>query len=371
MINFISNLPSDLRTGGFSSANVASFMAIGQVAETRYVGPVDPPPLWRQKLASKLMRVAGLRGDFFFFSPQRLATIAAAVARGCAAVADLDFFHGFTPWIATRPARRYMAWSDCTFRDYVDVFHDRDRFERGDLARIEAHEAAWLKGATRVLFSSEWAARRAVAHYGLDPVRVGVTGIFGEMDEPAKDAYAGGKEFIFVSTNFAAKGGEAVVAAFREVRRRHPDAALTIIGDAPPRMIDLRGIDYAGFLRKEVAADKARLREIMGRARVLVHATKSDITPGVLVEAGYFGCPAIASNRVAIPELVAHGRDGFLLDDPTDPHAVAQAMLWMLDDEPRYRALRRAAWETSRARHSRARFSGRLQSHVRDVLSGA
>ena len=73
-----------------------------------------------------------------------------------------------------------------------------------------------------VLFTSHWAAERAVRDYSLDANRVGSVGIFGEIEMPARDAYEGRKEFVFVSTNFEAKGGRIVLAAFREVRKRTP-----------------------------------------------------------------------------------------------------------------------------------------------------
>ena len=122
----------------------------------------------------------------------------------------MDFFHGFTPWIMTMPMRPYAAWCDCTFRDYISVFHRRGSFRERDLERIERAEATWLKGARLVLFTSQWAASRAVRDYRLDAQRVASVGIFGEIDPPEHDAYDGGTEFGFVSTNFQDKGGPIV-----------------------------------------------------------------------------------------------------------------------------------------------------------------
>src|SRR4029077_4599746 len=217
-----------------------------------YIGPVNPPVVPWQKALSKLRRVAGSQGSFFFFSERRLKRIADEVHSQSRIDARLDFFHGFTPWILTQPQRPYMAWSDCTFRDYVDIFHHREQFLRDDLKRIEQAEAAWLKNATCVLFTSDWAAERAVSHYSLDASLVGSVGIFGEIEMAARDAYAGRKEFVFVSTNFEAKGGQTVLAAFHEVRKRHPDALLTIVGDRPSDTTLEVGVTFTGFLRKEV-----------------------------------------------------------------------------------------------------------------------
>ena len=310
------------------------------------MGPINPPVILGQKALSKFRRVAGSQGSFFFFSERRLKKIADEVRSQSRADARLDFFHGFTPWILTKPQRPYMAWSDCTFRDYIDIFHRREQFSPDDLDRIEQAEAAWLKNARYVLFTSKWAADRAISHYALEACRVGSVGIFGEIEMPPHDDYAGGKEFAFISTNFRAKGGPTVLAAFREVRKVHPDASLVIVGDAPSNLAAESGVSFAGFLRKEVKDECQRLLQILGRVRALVHPTKSDISPLLLVEAGYLGCPVISSRKFGIPELVEDGRTGLLLDDPSQPANVASAMYWMLEHTGEYLQMREAPGTT-------------------------
>ncbi|HEY1750142.1 MAG TPA: glycosyltransferase family 4 protein [Caulobacteraceae bacterium] len=369
MINFVSHLPKDLRTGGFSAMNAAACAALERRHEVTYVGPVDPPPLLWQKALSKGLRLSGLGGDFFAYSQRRLGAIAREVERRAAPAAGLDFFHGFTYWVATRPARPYVAWSDCVFADYISIYHDRSAFRADDLARIEAAEARWLRGAARVLFTSDWAARRAVDAYGLDPARVASVGIFGEFDPPEHDAFAGGARFAFVSTNFAAKGGPTVLAALRLLRETHPEARLTIVGAPPPEGLAEPGVDYVGFLRKEAPGECAALRDILASSVAVVHPTRSDIAPLLLVEAALFGCPAIASRAFAIPELVADGESGALIDQPADAAEVAGAMRRMLDHPQDYLALRAGAWRRARALHAKAQFEARLAGHVADALA--
>ena len=365
LINFISNLPADLRSGGFSAMNAAACAAIAKAHAVHYAGPIWPPVVLRQKLPSKALRLARLPGDYFTYSRRRLGTIAGLADAACKAEADMDFFHGFTPWIETRPKRPYMAWSDCSFRDYISIYHRRADFRAADLARIEAREAEWLQGAAAIGFTSAWAANLAVQDYALDPTRVHVVGIFGETEWPEADAWQGGGQFAFVSTDFAAKGGANVLAAFREVRARCPEASLVIVGDAPTDLRAEPGVTIAGFLRKEEPEQNQRLRGILAASRAVVHPTRSDIAPLLLVEAGYFGCPVISTRRFAIPEIVEPGVTGILLDDPQDVSAIAAAMAAMLDmEEGAYLAMRRAASHKCREEHARERFDARLQAMI-------
>ena len=349
--------------------NAAASIALGRVGEVHYVGPVDPPPSLTRRVASKFRRTVGSQADFFFFSERRLKAIAREVDARSRTDAEFDFFHGFTPWVLTEPRRPYFAWSDCTFHDYMNIYHRREHFRAADLERIEQAEAAWLRNADCVMFTSDWAAVRAVRRYGLDQQRVRSVRIFGEVEMPERDTYTGDREFAFVSTNFAAKGGPVVLAAFREVRKQYPDARLTVVGDRPRRSAGHAGVTFTGYLQKEIAADAELFRGILGRARSLVHPTHSDIAPLLIVEAGYFGCPAIASRLFAIPELVDDGRTGLLLDEPSAIGAVADAMVQMLGDDESYSEMRRACWEKLRREHSKSGFETALISSVRSSLS--
>jgi glycosyltransferase involved in cell wall biosynthesis len=360
LINFVSNLPFGLRSGGFSAMNAAAHQALSKVEAINYVGPINPRPIFWQKGTSKLLRAMGSQGDFFFFSRGRLEAIKEEVQTGCSADARLDFFHGFTPWIMIKPPRPYIAWSDCIFHDYIDIYHQRKLFRPADLDRIEQLEASWLDNACCIGFSSDWAATRAVKHYGLNAARVHTVGNFGEMELPEVDRYSGIKQFVFISTNFHAKGGPIVLSAFRKVRSRYHDAMLVIVGAIPTEGMDEPGVIITGFLRKEEPKQEAALRQILAQSLALVHPTKSDISPLIVIEAAYFGCPAIASDRFAIPELVEHGATGLLLND-VSADEVADAMSRLIEHDTEYRMMRRRAWTRARQKNSKQAFEQRMQ----------
>lgn len=68
-MNFISNIPLQEISGGFSGMNAAACEALTEIAEVHYVGPVNPPVSSASKLISKLKRSAGKR-ESFSFSPK-------------------------------------------------------------------------------------------------------------------------------------------------------------------------------------------------------------------------------------------------------------------------------------------------------------
>ncbi|MGD9702117.1 MAG: glycosyltransferase family 4 protein [Acidimicrobiia bacterium] len=66
----------------------------------------------------------------------------------------------------------------------------------------------------------------------------------------------------------------------------------------------------------------------------------------VFVEAASAGVPQVAGRSGGAGEAVDHGVTGFVVDDPTDPRAVAEALATILTDDP----LRAAMAEASRKR---------------------
>jgi glycosyltransferase involved in cell wall biosynthesis len=365
LINFVSHLPRDLRTGGFSALNSGAYDALSQIETVHYVGPISPPPYFLEKAYSKMLRTCRSRGDFFFYSRRRLQLIAEQVNVRSFAQAQFDCFHGFTPWILTESPRPYVSWSDCTFRDYMNIYHQREMFRSNDLDRIERAEADWLGRAHCVAFTSRWAVKRSVEHYGLNASSVRFVGIFGEVALPRSDEYQGRRQFAFVSTDFEAKGGPFVIAAFRRVRERYPDASLVIVGARPFGGVADPNVVFAGYLRKEIAEENKRFREILAQSRALVHPTSSDISPHVIVEAGYFGCPAISVRKFAIPELIEHEVTGLLINDASDVSALADAMYWMIEQESQYVRMREQAWIKAHNENSRKAFEQRIQEMIR------
>ena len=202
--------------------------------------------------------------------------------------AQLDFFHGFTPWIGARPAPPLRGLERLQPSATTSASTIRQRRSRAeDLARIEAAEARWLRGARRVLFTSDWAAQRASSTYQLDPARVGLVGIFGELEAPDRDAYAGSAA---VRIRLDKLRGQGRAGGLGGLARRSAHAPPRRVGDrrraGQSRPWTSRGSSYAGFLRKEDPSEHARFRQILGEAVAAIHPTTSDIAPLLLIEAG-------------------------------------------------------------------------------------
>jgi glycosyltransferase involved in cell wall biosynthesis len=368
-VNFISNIDLGETSGGWSGINAAIHQQLSAHFETRVVGPVNPKIDYSAKLISKLRRLSGRKGEFYFFAEPRLLRAAEHVGRKVDTTADCDFFHGPTQWILYESPRPYFLYLDTCFSTYIDVYHDRSQFLADDLRRICAREAEWLARAARVFFGTEWALERAVADYHIPRANLRTVGAGGSMSPPDRDEYEGGLNFLFVALDFERKGGRLCAEAFSKVRAKFPAARLTIVGERPPAgVLNLSGVSYAGFLSKSAPGELQKLASLYATAVALIHPTSSDIQPLVISEAGYYGCPSIAAKSFGIPELIIDGVTGFLVDTPLTAEAFAERMITLASDGGRYLAMRRAVNRHTTTELTWSAVGRRIASEMRSTL---
>lgn len=132
-------------------------------------------------------------------------------------------------------------------------------------------------------------------------------------------------EILNVAGMSVRKGQSVLLSAFAELRRRHPDVRLTLVGDGPERAalerracaLDLGdSVQFVGALGHDRVADAYR------RADVFCLPSYAEGVPTVLMEAMASGLPVVATHVMGVPELVdrssgllvAPGRDDQLAD---------------------------------------------------------
>ncbi|GEJ56454.1 glycosyltransferase family 4 protein [Anaeromyxobacter diazotrophicus] len=193
-------------------------------------------------------------------------------------------------------------------------------------------ETEVYRGAAALFVMSEHVRRSLAADYGVSPDRVHVIGA-GANVAPAGPPPAGPREqaLLFVGRHFAAKGGPETLAAFEAVRARHPRAELWMVGGRQPERSPA-GVRLLG------PRPPAEVGALYARASAFVLPTLREAFGLSFLEAMSYGLPCVGTRIEAIPEIVADGATGLLVP-PRDPAALAAAMLRLLDDPARARAM--------------------------------
>jgi glycosyltransferase involved in cell wall biosynthesis len=285
-------------------------------------------------------------------------------------VVDVAFFRGCTPWISYIPQVPYFAYLDVCFHTYFfNTFSPQD-FRQSDLDRIWRQEAAWMKDAASILFESDWGLRKTKDAYQLEGKNFICVGRGGNIPIPEKDVYKNSSQrLVSIARNFRQKGGDIIFDAYLELRKSYPELQWHIIGEKPDRPWErYEGIHYYGFLDKSNLNQLKEMQSVLEQAFVLLHPTREDANPLVISEAGYFGCPTISVKNFAIPELVKHGENGFLLDYPADAEALVNVVKSLIENPARYMKMRRQAREIALLTASWDTVGDRIADYIKKAL---
>ncbi len=158
------------------------------------------------------------------------------------------------------------------------------------------------------------------------------------------------------------KGHRYLLTAFKELVCQCPNGRLLIVGDGRlqgelEKLSSILGLSpYVRFLgRREDTAD------IYNALDVFVHPSLWEGFGLVFLEAMSFALPIIATNVSAIPELVAHGKNGMLVPAGNVPELV-KAMAWMIEHPQKRR-------EMGQAGRERLLYSFGIEKMVEKTLS--
>ena len=139
-----------------------------------------------------------------------------------------------------------------------------------------------------------------------------------------------------IGTFLHIKGQDILLEAFRRIAGEFPDLVLVLVGGAGPTLAELKekarknGLEERTFFYVDVP--HSRIATFYEHARVFCLSSRREAFPLVLLEAGSFGLPIVASNVGGAPELISEGEDGRLVP-PGNPVALASALRDLLLDE--------------------------------------
>ncbi len=157
------------------------------------------------------------------------------------------------------------------------------------------------------------------------------------------------------------KGQDIAIEAMRDIVKSYPGARLRIVGTGPDEdafaaqaaSLGLEAhVEFAGF-RRDVCGEMAEMD-------VLLLPTLTEAISLVLIEAKVMGLPIVASRVGGVPEALADGAFGRLVE-PGDPRALSEAVLNMLTSPEEAIAMASRAREDALSRYSAAHF---VEEHV-------
>jgi glycosyltransferase involved in cell wall biosynthesis len=234
------------------------------------------------------------------------------------------------PWRSNRPS--------------VVTIHDLrplalpETLGRAHGAYLRARLRPSVRQASVVTTPSAFVRETVIELLGAEPDRVKVVSapLFVTHAAPRSStgAPAGGAHFLYPAITAPHKNHRMLLEAFAKVVAVRDDAALVLTGAAGPAEGEVaRAIEELGltnFVRRLGRVSAEELDVLFRHAVALVYPSTYEGFGLPLAEAMAMGCPVIASDRTALPEVI--GGAGILLD-ADDVDGWADAMLRLLDDE--------------------------------------
>jgi glycosyltransferase involved in cell wall biosynthesis len=165
-----------------------------------------------------------------------------------------------------------------------------------------------------------------------------------------------------------AKGQILLLQACAELRRRHFEFELTLVGDGPdmPRLKDsVQRLGLSRVVSFTGALNQQQVRSELGRADVFVLPSLAEGIPVVLMEAMASGLPCLSCPVMGIPELIEHQRSG-LLAAPGDRVSLTEQLQRLIEDS----GLRQALATEGRLQVERGFALPKNIAALADIFSG-
>jgi alpha-maltose-1-phosphate synthase len=234
----------------------------------------------------------------------------------------------------------YVLYCDSNIgmaRDAIASGHSpAARLTGRELDSVWAREAEVYQRASAVFAISEGLRKSFVEQFLVAPDRARAVHAGPNFDVsriPVRSSERRGPPTIlFVGAQFERKGGPSLLAAFKLVRDRVPDARLIVVGPDQP-IGQHPGVECLGYLRKDVLADSAQLVGAYARADVFCLPTLFEPFGIVFLEAMFFGLPCVGTKVGAVPEMIENGVSGFTVSPGVVPELADRLTALLLNRE--------------------------------------
>ena len=253
---------------------------------------------------------------------------------------------------------------------YLSTRHNDDRYLLGPFRYVDR---VFARGARRLIAISEAVrefllaaghdpAKLVTIHYGLDELPSAAS----EVRPEAAGIPADVPLLLAAGRLIAQKDHATLLEAFARVGERHPRARLAILGSGPlegeiEAQIRARSLDETVVL-----PGRQEIRDWLERADVFVHTSRWEGFGIVLLEAMLASLPIVATRVSAVPEVVADGDTGALVE-PGDAAGLAAAVDRLLSDPDEARRLGAAGRARALEEFSVARMAERTLAVYRDA----
>lgn len=344
-IRLLSSIGDVTDKGTWSGTPFALWQAL---AALQRVETHDVSITWRQtRLVGELNRLIGLTRH----NPARVGFGTAWLRHRAQLTIDrypdsvwLHFGSGHLPVRRTSNERHFLFTDSTTFFETANPIY-KNLANPLHCRRAVNNEAQMIASLDGVLTTAEYVAEAFRNRYDLPRHRVTAvgSGLGHILPKPQGKDYSKAKLLFVAKQNFVNKGGAILLDAFDMIRRKRPDASLTLIGNAKDgtqlpylsRMQNTPGVHFFDW-------NTPHFKTLLAESTLYVGPAPDEPWGIIYLEALSVQTPIVGLAANAFPEFALDGKLGFIARSPR-PADVADAVLEALSDAARLSHMGQAA----------------------------
>jgi glycosyltransferase involved in cell wall biosynthesis len=259
--------------------------------------------------------------------------------------------------------RPVAIWTDSLYGglfDYYQTFTGLCRRTQNDLQEMDR---AAVKNCARLIFASDWAARRAIDLYGASPEQVKVVpygaNLVSGLSRADAEHLVNGKMFdgvcrlLFTGVEWKRKGGDTAIRIVEILNAQGIKTEITFLGTDPSKhMANVpEFVKTAGFLSPAKPDERLRMEQLYREAHFLIQPCRAECFGHIFPESSSFALPVVASNTGGIPTAVHEGINGYCFE-PELSGRYAECIGHLFSNREEYRTLAMKAFDDYHARLS-------------------
>lgn len=227
--------------------------------------------------------------------------------------------------------------------------------------KFRLKEQEIYENATTVFVMSENIRRSLIEQYGISSEKACLVYAGANTGEPVKTKSEKfkSKNIVFVGKDWERKGGPLLMEAFQKVRRKIPEATLTIIGCNP--VTDTEGCHIMGVV------PKSEVTKAFQQAAVFCLPTRREPFGMVFIEAMFNKLPVVCTSVGATPDLVVDGKNGFLISFQSD--ALAEKLCLLLENPKLAEQFAEEGFKKVNSQYTWDNVGNRMSSVIRKQMS--
>lgn len=225
--------------------------------------------------------------------------------------------------------KKTVSYHDGNFQAFLDSPYGYPNIHRKYIEMALTYEKELYMKMDRIFTMSKWLATSFVRDFGVKlekviPVGAGIN--LPYVKETTDRNYDECK-ILFIGVDFERKGGKYLIEAFKKVKKEVRDARLTIIG---PTLSGLpQDVKCLNFISKNTRDGLDTLLNEYASSSIFVMPSLYEPFGIVFLEAMAHRLPCIGTNVCAMPEIIDHGVNGFVVP-PHNSELLAERMIELL-----------------------------------------